>query len=131
VTEEEEPFGDPLTAPFWEAARRHQLIIQRCSSCGHYQFYPRPFCLKCLFQRLEWVSAKGTGTIYSGTTVRLKVLPEIEPPFGVALVDLDEGPRFFANVPTLPVPIGARVRIGWRDRPDGPPLLIAMPEERR
>lgn len=127
----EEQFGDPLTAPFWEAARRHELIIQRCGSCGHHQFYPRPFCLKCLGAQLEWVPAKGTGTIYTGTTVHLKVLAEIDPPFGVALVDLDEGPRLFANVPTLPVPIGARVRIGWRERPDGPPLLIVTPEESR
>ena len=29
------------TAAYWEGCRKHQLLIQQCTQCGHYQFYPR------------------------------------------------------------------------------------------
>ena len=29
------------TAAYWDGCRKHQLLIQRCTQCGHYQFYPR------------------------------------------------------------------------------------------
>ena len=28
------PQPDEVSAPYWEAARRHELRIQRCGSCG-------------------------------------------------------------------------------------------------
>ena len=71
-------FGDPTTAPFWAAAERRELLIQRCTDCGAHQFYPRPFCLSCNGQSLEWVQAAGTGTVHARTTVHLQVLPDME-----------------------------------------------------
>ena len=124
MTDADTTYGDPTHWPFWQAARRHVLLLQRCSRCGHFQFYGRPFCLACDSVDVRWVSSVGTGTIYSMTTVRMLVLPELVPPYVVAIVQLDEGPRMMTNVVGGPCRIGARVRITWRERDPSPPLPV-------
>jgi len=118
------PYGDPLTIPFWEAARRHELLLQRCADCGGWQFYPRPFCLRCGSAAVGWARASGAGTVHSQTTVHLKVIPELDPPYVVALIRLDEGPLFTANVVGAPTAIGDRVTVAWRERGALPPLPV-------
>jgi uncharacterized OB-fold protein len=113
---------DPTTARFWEAAERRELVVQRCRACGAAQLYPRPFCLGCDATDLGWERAAGTGTVYALTTVHLQVVPELEPPYVVALVELDEGPRLVANLDGGPAAIGDRVRVTWRERDGLPPL---------
>ena len=113
---------DPTTVPFWEAAERRELLIQRCTECGAHQFYPRPFCLECNALEVEWVTAGGGGTVYSMTVVHLPVSKEFEPPYAVLLVDLDEGPRLLGNLLEGECAIGDRVRVAWRERVDGPPV---------
>jgi uncharacterized OB-fold protein len=116
--------ADPTTAPFWRAAREHRLVLQRCRSCGRYQFYPRPFCLSCSDPELDWVEASGGATVYSKTTVRIPVIPDIEPPYVVAIVTLDEGPRLTTNLIGDVPEIGDRVSLTWRERADLPPLPV-------
>jgi uncharacterized OB-fold protein len=118
------PYGDPLSRPFWESARQGRLTIQHCPACGQYQFYARPFCLNCQSDDVAWEDAAGTGTIYSLTTVRMEVLPEVAPPYQVALVELDEGPRFLTWIVGNDGCIGDRVEVRWHDREDLPPLPV-------
>lgn len=122
--------ADPTTEPFWKACFEHRLIVQRCVACSSHQFYPRPFCLACEATALEWVDAKGTGTIYSLSTVRIPVISELPPPYMIALVDLDEGPRLLTNIEPGPARIGDRVKLAWRSREDLPPLPIFTPTDR-
>ncbi|MHB8508908.1 MAG: Zn-ribbon domain-containing OB-fold protein [Candidatus Dormibacteria bacterium] len=119
-----EAYGDVLTAPFWVAAEERRLTLQRCRACASHQFYPRPFCLQCEGTDLEWVDAAGTGTIYSAVRVHLKVIPELAPPYFVAVVELTEGPRITSNIIGDAAPIGANVRVQWRDRDGMPPLPV-------
>jgi uncharacterized OB-fold protein len=114
--------ADPTTEPFWKACEEGRLTIQRCSSCASHQFYPRPFCLACEGTALEWVDSAGQGTIYSLTTVRLPVTDGLPPPYLLALVDLDEGPRLLTNIQAETAEIGDRVSVAWRTR-DGLPQL--------
>jgi uncharacterized OB-fold protein len=116
--------GDPTTAPFWRAAREHRLIVQHCVSCGAHQFYPRPFCLSCFGLDLEWVQASGRATVYAKTTVRIAVIDELPPPYVVAIVTLDEGPRLTTNLIGAEPAIGERVTVAWRERDDLPPLPV-------
>jgi uncharacterized OB-fold protein len=118
------PYGDALTAPFWEAAARHELIVQRCESCGAHQFYPRPYCLACDSSRLEWVRASGAGTVVTKTTVHIQVTPEWQPPYVVAIVRLEEGPTLLTNLMGDECEIGARVKVSWRERVDAPPFPV-------
>lgn len=127
-------YGDALTRPFWAAADEGRLLIQRCETCGHHQFYPRPFCLACEDGEVAWVEATGGGVVYSLTTVHLRVIEALEPPYLVALVELDEGPRLLARLVDdegAPLPggvgIGAAVRLAWHRRGAAPPLPVFRP----
>ncbi len=119
--------ADPTTEPFWQACSERRLTVQRCTACGSSQFYPRPFCLACEAADLEWVEASGRGTIYSLTTVRMPVADELPPPYLLALVDLDEGPRLLTNIEAGEANIGDRVAVAWRMREGLPPLPIFRP----
>ena len=119
-------FGDAITAPFWDAAREHRLVVQHCSACGAHQFYPRRFCLACdRDDSLEWVETRGTGVIHSVVTVHMQVVAELEPPYQVAVVELAEGPRLTTNIFGHPARIDDVVRVAWRERPDPlPPVPV-------
>lgn len=118
---------DPTHAEFWAAAEQRKLTIQRCSSCDHFQFYGRPFCLRCQSDAVRWVAARGTGVIYSQTRVHRTWVPEFTPPYIVALVELDEGVRMLTNIVNGEPAIGERVRVTWRARDGLPPLPVFEP----
>jgi len=111
------------TKPYWEGCRKHQLLIQRCKGCGKFQFYPRALCSHCLGDSLEWVEARGTGTIYSFSNVYRPPSKEFkELPYIVAIIELDEGVRMMSNVVNvLPgeVRIGMRVKVIFEDIHEG------------
>jgi uncharacterized protein len=109
--------ADPMTQQYWAATLEHRLLVQRCTDCGHHQFYPRPFCLACGSRQVGWAEVRGSGSVYSMTTVRVRVHPQLPPPYVVALVDLDEGPRLLTNV-VGECAIGDRVHVRWVDRDD-------------
>jgi uncharacterized OB-fold protein len=107
---------------FWEGARRGELRIQHCTSCGLHQHYPRMLCSHCGKQTLEWITACGLATIYSFTVVRQNGVPPFNErvPFVVAVLDLDEaGARMIAAMPKL-APDDAR--IGMRARAEFRPV---------
>jgi uncharacterized OB-fold protein len=107
------------TKPYWEGCRRHQLLIQRCKGCGKFQFYPRALCSHCLSDSLEWVEARGTGTIYSFSNVYRPPSKEFkELPYIVAIIELDEGVRMMSNVVNVQpgeVWVGMRVKVVFED----------------
>lgn len=113
---------DPVLWPYWEAAARRELAVQKCRSCGHHQHYPRPFCLACDHDGLDWVTTLGRGTVHSVTTVHVALVPDRKPPYQVVLVALDEGPRLIAGIEGAHRGIGDRVRVIWREREGMPPL---------
>jgi hypothetical protein len=120
--------ADPTTEAFWTACEQHRLLVQHCKACGENQFYPRPFCLSCESNDLEWAETAGKGTIYSLTTIRMPVTPELPPPYLLALVDLDEGPRLLTNIVGVDTAtIGDRVELTWRARENLPPLPVFRP----
>lgn len=99
-------YAKPLPRPtrwsreFWEGARRHQLLIQRCRDCHRAVFFPKLFCPHCLGRALAWEPARGQGTIYSFTVVRNNPPSAFvgDLPFVIAIVELDEGVRLLTNV---------------------------------
>lgn len=104
------------TKPFWEALKAGRLTIQRCRACDHRQHYPRPFCLSCLSEDLEYVPASGEGRIYSYTWNHRPADPYFadKVPYAVALVELPEGVRLLTNLldsPPEAVRIGAAVEL--------------------
>jgi hypothetical protein len=98
-----------VSKPFWEAASRGELLIQRCPS-GHRQFYPRAVCKVCGADP-EWEPASGRGTVHTFTIIRQQHARPFrdELPYVVAMVELDEGVRMMGNITDCAVD---EVRIG-------------------
>lgn len=93
------PVPTPETKPFWEAAARHELLIQRCGDCGEHYFYPRPLCPHCLSRNVSWVRASGRGKLHTFViNHRAPRKSPLPPPFIVAIVELEEGPRMMSNL---------------------------------
>ena len=65
------PLPDPTfdTKPYWEATKKHELHIQKCSACGFLRFPPRPVCPKCQSMQAEWTRLSGKGTVYSYSVI--------------------------------------------------------------
>ncbi len=116
---------DPIDAPYWEAARRGELVIQRCTSCGARRFPPRPMCPACQCCDHEWQRMSGEGRIWSYVISHPPLLPAFATlaPYNVVVVELADDPsiRMVGNVVTsaageinevgaAAVRIGARVR---------------------
>ncbi len=108
------------TAEFWAATRAQEFRFQVCQDCGTFVWHPRAHCPGCVNGTLAWHVSTGLGTIYSFSIVRQSYHPFFrnQVPYVVALIDLDEGPRFLTNVtniddPEADVSIGQRVKIVW------------------
>ena len=94
------PRPTPETKAYWHGCRKHELLLQRCSQCNEFQFYPRIVCTKCASENLEWIKASGQGKILTFTIVRHPVSEAYaaDVPYVVALIELDEGPTMMSNV---------------------------------
>jgi uncharacterized OB-fold protein/acyl dehydratase len=84
---------------FWfEGARDHQLLIQRCTSCGTLRHPPLPACANCRSFDWDTVTASGRGTLYSFVVVHYPQVPSFAYPLAIGLVQLEEGTRVVANI---------------------------------
>lgn len=122
-----------ITRAFWESADRGVLLLQHCQSCGYRQLYPRALCTACWSGDMTWVESAGTGVVWTFTVVEIAAHPawQNETPYVLAIVELDEGPRFLTNVLGCPpgtLCVGERVRLARRDEQrDGAPPLQFVP----
>jgi len=118
-----QPRPSPESAPFWEGAKAHRLLLPRCNGCGRFWFPPSRRCVHCLSADFDWTESAGVGRIYSFVVFHRVYHPafEQEVPYTVAIVELDEGPRLIANiVGTKPdaVRCDMRVRVVFEERGD-------------
>jgi uncharacterized OB-fold protein len=89
--------------------------------------------VQCGSTDLEFVDASGQGEVYSHTTVHRSPLPDVEVPYVVALVRLDEGPVLLTNIVDCPpddVRCDMRVEVSWRALSDGRNLPVFRPVRR-
>jgi len=110
------PAITPEMRPFFEAAREHRLVVQRCRGCGTYRFPAREICSNCLGREAEWVEVSGYGEVFSFNVMHQVYHPAFadEVPYAVVLVKLDEGPKMVSNlvgVAPRDIRIGMRVRV--------------------
>jgi uncharacterized OB-fold protein len=120
------PVGDPLTAPFWEAARRGRLVIQRCGDCGALRWPPLAGCPECRSREATWDEVDPQGTIWSFVVYHRGFAAELKDqiPYTVVMVQLDAGPYLVGRLiedGRKPV-IGARVTAGFAEI-DGVPSV--------
>ena len=108
----------PEMAPFWEAARRHELVVQRCRGCGARRFPARELCSRCLSRDAGWERVSGRGTIFSFAIMHQVYHPGFADavPYPIVVVELEEGARMLANLVDGPaVTIGMPVEVVFED----------------
>jgi uncharacterized OB-fold protein len=128
MTERRLPEPSALTAPFWEAAARHVLVRPVCRSCGRSFFTPQAACTFCLSTDWSYEPSSGRGTVYSATLVHRPPFPDMDAPFRLAIVDLDEGWSMLTNL-TADAGIGDRVHVQWLDVGDRVALPAFTPDD--
>jgi uncharacterized OB-fold protein len=117
---------DPHTHEFWDACRRRELRLQRCSDCGRFRHPPIPGCPHCGSPRSHWPQVSGRGTVFSYTVVHHAAIPSLasQVPYVVVVVEVEgaEGARMISNLlDTAPeaVSVGMAVEVVWDELPDG------------
>jgi uncharacterized OB-fold protein len=126
------PLPDQGTEPFWTAAARHVLTVQRCESCGRLAHPPVVVCPGCLSPTPEFsfVPVSGRGRLATWTIMRDAFLPgfKADIPWVIGEAELDDAPgvRMIARMadgPDAPFTIGAAVTVEFDDVADG----VALP----
>jgi uncharacterized OB-fold protein len=95
------PKPTPETRHFWDGTREGELRLQRCDACGKVYFPPRPFCPACASRQVSVFAASGRGVLWS-YVIHHRPVPGFTPPYAIAVVQLDEGPRLMSNVVDCP-----------------------------
>jgi uncharacterized OB-fold protein/acyl dehydratase len=104
---------------FWfEGAKEHRLLIQRCAQCGALRHPPGPVCPQCRSYEWDTVEASGRGTVYSYVVNHYPQVPAFDYPLPIGLIELEEGTRLVANlvgVEAGDVGVGMPVEVEWQD----------------
>ncbi len=124
------PVPDALSAPFWQAAARHELTLAQCAKCGEVTLPPDVTCPHCHTTEPDFafVPVPGTGRVRTWTVIRRSFLAGFENPFVLVDVELDghSDLRIVARLldgADVPLTIGARVAVEFEDIAPG----VAVP----
>lgn len=105
------PIIYPEELPYWEAARRGELVLPRCDACANVYYPAGPVCPRCLRGSFSWAPMTGRGTVSSFVIYHKAWAPwlQLRVPYVVAQIELAEGPRLTTNLTGIGL---AAVRIG-------------------
>ncbi len=109
-------------ARYREHLERDELAFQ-VSADGTPVFFPRVIAPGTGAVDLAWRTSAGLGTVYATTAVHARG----EPPYNVALIDMDEGFRLMSRVEGIDaavVRIGLRVKARVHRESDAPPYPV-------
>ena len=111
----------PETKPYWEATKKHELKLPKSKTNNKFFFYPRAVSpYDDMSQDIEWADASGRGKVWTysihnmGPTKAYKG----DPPYVVALVELDVGVKMMTNIVDCDpqdVKIGMEVEVVFDD----------------
>jgi len=111
------PVPVPVSVPVPDWTRGEPgVALQRCAGCAHVWYFRRGFCPVCGREAPETFAAGGRGTVHAATVVHRAPDDAYRAlaPYGLVLVELDEGPRMMAHAPT-DLAIGEPVVLGFRE----------------
>jgi uncharacterized protein len=118
-------YPDSLTTFFFDAAKKRELHIQRCQSCGTYIHLPRPVCRACHSFELAGERVSGNATLYTYSVANKAFHPFFvdRVPFIVATVALAEQPHLhvisnLVGISLNDVQIGMPLRVDFEDLSD-------------
>ena len=114
---------NPVTEPFWQAAKERRLTAAQCAHCGAFRMPPTPFCPECQSGSIAWPELSGSATLYSFAVVHgFPGLPDIT--LVSAVVDLHDAPgaRLISNIIDIDpdeVEIGMSLTVDFHPISDG------------
>jgi uncharacterized protein len=101
MKEYDRPLPEIMTSlkPYWDGAKRHELMVYKCQNCGAY-YFPNSDCMRCDKPKMEWVRARGKGKIYTFVIYHTAYNDKWKDliPYNVAWIELDEGPIIMSNI---------------------------------
>lgn len=108
------------TEPFWLGGAEGELRFWRCDQCGTIQHPPSPRCAVCLSKALSVIAVSGLATVHTFTVNHQAWYPNLDPPYVVAIVTIDEQDdvRLTTNIVGVEpseVFIGQRVRVVFEE----------------
>lgn len=128
------PAINPDNAFWFEAAKEHRLVIQRCADCKSLRHPPGPCCPQCGSFAWDTVESSGNGHVYSYVVNHHPRHPAFDYPLIVAVIELAEGTRLIANMTGIEpddVEIGMPVALDWIDPDPDLSLPVFRPAEPR
>ena len=95
-----------------------KLMASRCKECGTIWLPPRPLCIKCRSNEMEWVELEGKGKLVAFTVICVGLPTMInegynrDHPYCSGVVELEEGPRISAQIIGVDVTKPESIKIG-------------------
>jgi uncharacterized OB-fold protein len=116
---------------FWTSGADGLLRFLTCTTCGYIVHPPSPVCPVCLTKTLEPKAVSGRATVATFTINIQPWIPGFDPPYVVAIVEIEEQPsvRLMTNIVGCPVEdvhIGMAVEVRF-DEYDGVWLPLFAP----
>lgn len=91
----------PTTAPFWAALREQRVMLPQCQTCERW-YFPFSGCVdhenEPYFTNVQWREASGRGQIFTLNVHVQEFNPLFPTPYVYAIVEMDEGPMYPAQV---------------------------------
>lgn len=89
-----------LNRPYWDAARRGELLLPKCNACGQCFFPPRAWCPHCFARDIGWIKASGRASVISFSLLHIAPFDGYAAsfPYVLAIVKLAEGPQLMSNI---------------------------------
>ena len=108
---------------FWTGGADGALRIMHCAACDTYIHPPRPLCRTCLSEEVAPKTVSGRGVVDTFTINHQKWRPDMEVPFVIARVALDDAPGVYLTTNIVgcapdEVEIGDKVRVTFEQVED-------------
>lgn len=120
---------------FWEATRRHELMLPRCPACRRWVYPISTLCWGCeAGDPLTWDHLSGRGCVSSWVVYHRRFDPfkESDVPYSVVEVELEEGIRLIGTTEGIAIEdidVGLPVRAVFRDvTPEVTLVLFSLDE---
>jgi uncharacterized OB-fold protein len=112
---------DAQNRAFWTGGSEGKLYIHKCGDCGGFIHPPREICRHCQSENVAPHAVAGTGVVDTYTINHQKWAPDMEVPFVIARVKLDDVPGVYlttniVNCPVESVDIDDPVRVVFEEQ---------------
>jgi len=109
------PFNDHSYEQF---LNEWKIMGSKCKKCGALALPPRPICVSCFGNQMEWVQFKGDGKLDAFTSIVVAPPPMAKEGFGrnnpyiVGVIELREGVKIVARITGVDAKKPEQIKVG-------------------